>query len=92
MVFRKGRLSECSFSVKFSGLILQTRPFIIDLESTNGTIVNEEIVPAARYYELKPGDGEPLISDPVTPRPTSRAVIKFGLSTREYVLLHDEVS
>ncbi|KAF8908986.1 SMAD/FHA domain-containing protein [Gymnopilus junonius] len=51
------------------------KPFIIDLESTNGTLVNDETIPAARYYELKAGD-----------------VIKFGLSTREYVLLHDDAS
>ncbi|KIY45187.1 SMAD/FHA domain-containing protein [Fistulina hepatica ATCC 64428] len=51
------------------------KPFIIDLESTNGTTVNDEQIPVSRYYELKPRD-----------------VIKFGQSTREYVLLHDEVS
>jgi smad nuclear-interacting protein 1 len=51
------------------------KPFIIDLESTNGTLVNDKAIPAARYYELKAGD-----------------VIKFGLSVREYVLLHDEAS
>ncbi|KAI0947162.1 hypothetical protein AcV7_009660 [Taiwanofungus camphoratus] len=51
------------------------KPFIIDLESTNGTHVNDEAIPVSRYYELKPGD-----------------VIKFGESTREYVLLHDEVA
>ncbi|PPR07107.1 hypothetical protein CVT24_010943 [Panaeolus cyanescens] len=51
------------------------KPFIIDLESTNGTIVNDQTIPTARYYELKAGD-----------------VIKFGLSTKEYVLLHDEAS
>ncbi|KIK03337.1 hypothetical protein K443DRAFT_676822 [Laccaria amethystina LaAM-08-1] len=51
------------------------KPFVIDLESTNGTHVNDEVIPSARYYELKASD-----------------VIKFGQSTREYVLLHDEVS
>ncbi|KAJ8507476.1 hypothetical protein ONZ45_g10159 [Pleurotus djamor] len=51
------------------------KPFIIDLESTNGTHVNAERIPAARFYELKAGD-----------------VIKFGLSTKEYVLLHDDAS
>lgn len=51
------------------------KPFIIDLESTNGTHVNGEAIPTSRYYELKAGD-----------------VIKFGLSTREYVLLHDEAT
>ncbi|KAJ7601587.1 smad nuclear interacting protein 1 [Mycena polygramma] len=51
------------------------KPFIIDLESTNGTHVNDETIPVSRYYELKASD-----------------VIKFGQSTREYVLLHDEAT
>jgi FHA domain len=34
------------------------KPFIIDLESTNGTHVNDEQIPAARYYELKLNDSE----------------------------------
>jgi len=50
------------------------KPFVIDLDSTNGTLVNDEVVPASRYYELKPSD-----------------VVKFGQSTREYVLLHEDV-
>ena len=33
------------------------RPFVIDLESTNKTFVNDEAIPAARYYELMAGDG-----------------------------------
>ena len=33
------------------------RPFVIDLESTNKTFVNDEAIPAARYYELIAGDG-----------------------------------
>lgn len=48
------------------------KPFIIDLESTNGTHVNDETIPTARYYELKLND-----------------VIKFGTSSREFVLLHE---
>ncbi|KAG6818952.1 hypothetical protein H0H93_016914, partial [Arthromyces matolae] len=32
------------------------KPFIIDLESTNGTHVNGEAIPVSRYYELKNGD------------------------------------
>ncbi|EUC57790.1 smad nuclear interacting protein, putative [Rhizoctonia solani AG-3 Rhs1AP] len=48
------------------------KPFVIDLESTNGTMVNDDPIPVSRYYELKPSD-----------------VVKFGESTREYVLLHD---
>lgn len=34
------------------------RPFIIDLESANGTTVNDEQIPTSRYYELKSNDGE----------------------------------
>ncbi|KAF9112661.1 hypothetical protein BGX27_003006 [Mortierella sp. AM989] len=49
-----------------------TRPFIIDLESANGTFVNGTQIPPTRYYELKLSD-----------------VIKFGASTREFVLLHE---
>lgn len=51
------------------------KPFIIDLESTNGTHVNGIAIPPSRYYELKAND-----------------VIKFGQSTREYVLLHEDAS
>ncbi len=31
------------------------RPYIIDLESTNGTYVNNNRIDTARYYELKEG-------------------------------------
>ncbi|GJE88304.1 FHA domain-containing protein [Phanerochaete sordida] len=32
------------------------KPFVIDLESTNGTAVNGETIPTSRYFELKMGD------------------------------------
>ncbi|TFK52481.1 SMAD/FHA domain-containing protein [Heliocybe sulcata] len=32
------------------------KPFIIDLESTNGTAVNDEQIPTSRYYELQASD------------------------------------
>lgn len=32
------------------------RPFVIDLDSVNGTMVNHEDVPPSRYYELRSGD------------------------------------
>ncbi|KAF8914895.1 SMAD/FHA domain-containing protein, partial [Mucidula mucida] len=51
------------------------KPYIIDLESTNGTHVNGETIPKSRYYELHASD-----------------VIKFGLSPREYVFLHEDAS
>ncbi|ORX46317.1 SMAD/FHA domain-containing protein [Hesseltinella vesiculosa] len=49
------------------------RPYIIDLESTNGTFLNGDKIPSTRYVELQVKD-----------------VLKFGESTREYVLLHPE--
>lgn len=32
------------------------RPYLIDLDSANGTTVNEQKVPPSRYYELQPND------------------------------------
>ncbi|XP_052900487.1 uncharacterized protein LOC128306889 [Anopheles moucheti] len=48
------------------------RPYIIDLESANGTFVNNKQIEAKRYLELREKD-----------------VLKFGFSSREYVLLHE---
>ncbi|CAM9435440.1 unnamed protein product, partial [Chrysoparadoxa australica] len=48
------------------------RPYIMDLNSTNGTSLNGEKIEGSRYYELLEKD-----------------VLKFGNSSREYVLLHD---
>uniref|UniRef100_T1JKM7 FHA domain-containing protein n=1 Tax=Strigamia maritima TaxID=126957 RepID=T1JKM7_STRMM len=51
----------------------RVRPYIIDLESANGTFVNNQKIEARRFVELFEKD-----------------VIKFGFSTREYVVLHEE--
>ncbi|ORM41597.1 Smad nuclear-interacting protein 1 [Babesia sp. Xinjiang] len=48
-------------------------PYIIDLESTNGTFLNGERIMPSRYYEIREND-----------------VLKFGLSSREYVVLNDQ--
>jgi smad nuclear-interacting protein 1 len=48
------------------------KPYLLDLESTNGTFVNGDRLESARYYELREKD-----------------VVKFGLSTREFVVLHE---
>uniref|UniRef100_A0A1B0DB75 Uncharacterized protein n=1 Tax=Phlebotomus papatasi TaxID=29031 RepID=A0A1B0DB75_PHLPP len=48
------------------------RPYLIDLESSNGTYVNNNRIEAKKYVELLEKD-----------------VIKFGFSSREYVLLHE---
>jgi len=49
-----------------------SRPYIIDLGSTNGTFLNGVRIEDSRYIELKEKD-----------------VLKFGNSTREFVLLHE---
>ena len=49
---------------------LHCQPYLMDLESTNGSFINGVQLDPARYYQLKKGD-----------------VLKFGASTREYVLL-----
>ncbi|KAI8997710.1 SMAD/FHA domain-containing protein [Pilobolus umbonatus] len=49
------------------------KPFIIDLEATNGTYLNGDKIPSRRYVELRPKD-----------------ILKFGNSTREFVLLRPE--
>ncbi|XP_076371728.1 putative serine/threonine-protein kinase DDB_G0280133 [Tachypleus tridentatus] len=49
------------------------RPYIIDLDSANGTYVNNNKIEPRRYVELMEKD-----------------VIKFGFSTREYVLVHEQ--
>ena len=49
---------------------LNCMPYLMDLESTNGSFINGVRIDGARYYQLKKGD-----------------VLKFGASTREYVLL-----
>ena len=47
----------------------KVKPYLLDLESANGTYMNGEEVPTGRYLELRDKD-----------------VLKFGHSTREYVL------
>lgn len=50
----------------------RVRPYLIDLESSNGTFVNNKKIDPKKYVELLEKD-----------------VIKFGFSSREYVLLHE---
>ncbi|GMH84809.1 hypothetical protein TL16_g10035 [Triparma laevis f. inornata] len=54
---------------KFKGKLV-CKPYVIDLESTNGTLLNGEKIEGGRYYEAKKGD-----------------VMRFGESTREYVMM-----
>lgn len=51
------------------------KPYLMDLESRNGTFLNGTRIEGSRYYELR-----------------SRDVVKFGLSTREYVLIREDDS
>ncbi|KAH9169027.1 smad nuclear interacting protein 1 [Lactarius sanguifluus] len=41
---------------EFGGSKAVIKPFVIDLESTNGTHVNGGAIPTSRYYELKASD------------------------------------
>lgn len=50
----------------------RVRPYIIDLDSANGTYVNNKRIEPRKYVELM-----------------ERDVIKFGYSSRDYVLLHE---
>jgi len=51
------------------------KPYVIDLESGNGTFLNGKKLDPKRYYELKEKD-----------------VVKFGFSSRDYVVLQDTSS
>ncbi|KAJ6018944.1 hypothetical protein N7522_001011 [Penicillium canescens] len=55
---------------EFGDRIGKVKPYLLDLESANGSSVNGETVPAGRYVEVMDKD-----------------VIRFGLSSREYVLM-----
>lgn len=52
----------------------RVRPYVIDLNSANGTYVNNTRIEPQRYVELIEKD-----------------VVKFGFSSREYVVLHEQV-
>jgi len=54
-------------------LCVHFRPYIIDLDSINGTFLNNQKIDPRRFYELKEKD-----------------VLKFGFSTREYVILTEK--
>lgn len=62
-----------SFKRETGGEGKRVRPYLIDLESANGTFVNNVKMEPRRYYELM-----------------ERDVLKFGFSSREYVLLHEQ--
>ncbi|XP_043590738.1 smad nuclear interacting protein 1 isoform X2 [Bombus pyrosoma] len=61
-----------SFQKEGGGEGRRIRPYLIDLESANGTFVNNVKLEPRRYHEL-----------------LKRDVIRFGFSSREYVLLHE---
>ncbi|CAG7985004.1 unnamed protein product [Penicillium salamii] len=55
---------------EFGDRIGKVKPYLLDIESANGSSVNGEAIPAGRYVEVMDKD-----------------VIRFGLSSREYVLM-----
>lgn len=50
----------------------RVRPYVLDLESSNGTFINNKPIDPKKYIELLEKD-----------------VLKFGFSSREYVILHE---
>ncbi|WRT70268.1 uncharacterized protein IL334_007263 [Kwoniella shivajii] len=64
---------QISEKSEYGDVTTSVKPFVIDLDSTNGTYVNDIEIPKSRYYELRGSD-----------------VIKFGTSSREYVLLAED--
>lgn len=58
---------------EFGAPVTKVKPYLMDLESTNGTFINDVRLEPRRYYEILEKD-----------------VLKFGNSTRKYVLLHPE--
>ncbi|XP_046627026.1 FHA domain-containing protein DDL [Neodiprion virginianus] len=62
-----------SFQREDGGEGKRVRPYLIDLESANGTHVNDIKLEPKRYHEL-----------------LERDVLRFGFSSREYVLLHEQ--
>ncbi|CAG8239573.1 unnamed protein product [Penicillium olsonii] len=55
---------------EFGDRIGKVKPYLLDIESANGSSLNGETIPAGRYIEVMDKD-----------------VIRFGLSSREYVLM-----
>lgn len=53
----------------------RTRPYVIDLESANGTFLNSKRIESRKYYEVFEKD-----------------VLKFGFSSRDYVVMHEDYS
>lgn len=58
------------YRVRINSGVRRVCPYLLDLESTNGTFLNGKRLDAARFYELQPSD-----------------LIRFGGSTREYVIM-----
>ena len=55
---------------EYGDRIGKVKPYLLDLESANGSSINGDRIPAGRYVELMDKD-----------------VMKFGLSSREYVMM-----
>ena len=58
---------------EFGAPVLRVKPYLMDLDSTNGSFINDARIEPRRYYEILEKD-----------------MLRFGNSTRKYVLLHPE--
>ena len=65
--------------------------YVMDLNSANGTFVNNKKIESQKYIQLLEKVSEVVIPEiMVMTRFSFQDVLKFGFSSREYVLLHDQ--
>ena len=64
--------------------------YVMDLNSANGTFVNNKKIESQKYIQLLEKVSEIVISEIMVMNRCFQDVLKFGFSSREYVLLHDQ--
>ena len=64
--------------------------YVMDLNSANGTFVNNKKIESQKYIQLLEKVSEIVISEIMIMTRCFQDVLKFGFSSREYVLLHDQ--
>ena len=64
--------------------------YVMDLNSANGTFVNNKKIESQKYIQLLEKVSEVVIPEIMVMTRCFQDVLKFGFSSREYVLLHDQ--
>ena len=65
------------------------KPYLMDLESVNGTFINKQHIEARRYYELLEKVPSHLSLGLHSSDDRDQDTIRLGMSSREYVVLHE---